>query len=549
VRWILLLVVFGARAAEPGYVDPAACKPCHPAIFESYQRTGMGRSFAKVTGVPPLAGYLHRGSQRNYSVATHDGAWFLQRTSPLFLEKRIDYTIGSGNHSRTYAHSNEQGRLIELPLSWYAEDGGVWRMSPGYDRADHADFRREISDSCLFCHNGYPSAANGGLAQGIDCQRCHGPGERHIGSKGTVVNPAKLTWERQIEVCLQCHLESASRTLPDSMRRFGRTQFSYRPGEPLGDFTLYFEFAKGVPDKRITVNGSAYGLMKSRCFLQSAGRMTCTTCHDPHRTITGAEAEVHYSSVCRSCHSTAHESARRDCTGCHMQKRRTEDAVHVVMTDHLIRRKPLAGDLVAPIPERHGRLTGPVKLLYPPKLPDTPETRLYLAMAESDVSALEDAIRAARPAESEPYFRLGEALRKVGRTAEAISAFRRAIDLSPADSRGYVAASELMLATGGIDASIALLRPALLRMPKNAAILNSLAIVYSSNGRFDEALPLLTKAVELSPDDPLSWLNLGVCREAKGDLKGAARDYRRSLVLQPDFVRAREYLKRVGARK
>ena len=114
------------------------------------------------------------------------------------IEKRIDYVIGSGNHSRTFIYRNERDKLIELPVSWYSENGGYWAMSPGYDRSDHSDFRREVSDSCLFCHNGYPSESNGGLAMGIDCQRCHGPGEAHAKGKGRIVNPAKLPSDRQI---------------------------------------------------------------------------------------------------------------------------------------------------------------------------------------------------------------------------------------------------------------------------------------------------------------------------------------------------------------
>jgi Flp pilus assembly protein TadD, contains TPR repeats len=228
-----------------------------------------------------------------------------------------------------------------------------------------------------------------------------------------------------------------------------------------------------------------------------------------------------------------------------MQKRRTEDAVHVVMTDHFIRRKPLSGDLLAPLPERHGRLTGRVKLLYPPQLPDTPETRLYLAMAQGDAGSLEQAIRLARPSQSEPYFRLGEALQNTGRTTDALSAFYRAIELSPADPRAYVEAAQLIMATQP-ESAIALLEKALHGTPKNTAVLNSLAVAYSSKGRFDNALPLLTSAVEMSPDDPISWLNLGVCREAKGDLKGAAAAYQKSLALQPDLARARAYLARVS---
>jgi hypothetical protein len=72
-----------------------------------------------------------------------------------------------------------------------------WAMSPGYDQPAHLDFRRVIDAGCMSCHNGYPprlldlrelggkSAMPSGyiagpkfgtLPEGIDCQRCHGPG-------------------------------------------------------------------------------------------------------------------------------------------------------------------------------------------------------------------------------------------------------------------------------------------------------------------------------------------------------------------------------------
>ena len=126
-------------------------------------------------------------------------------------------------------------------------------MSPGYDRADHQDFRRTISynDDCLFCHNGYPPPGQpADLREGIDCQRCHGPGSAHVTTAGSrratpesirqsIVNPARLTRDRQLEVCMQCHLETTSRQLPNSIRRYNRAPFSYRPGEPLGDYSIY----------------------------------------------------------------------------------------------------------------------------------------------------------------------------------------------------------------------------------------------------------------------------------------------------------------------
>src|ERR1044071_7393088 len=176
MRWICLLAVASVHAAEPGYVDPNGCRPCHTQIFDSFRKTGMGRSFTQAGAVPPLAEFYHEPSQRYYSIVNRKDGHYLRRSQTSgtnVIEKRIDYVIGSGNHSKTFLHRDPSAQLMEVPVSWYSERGGYYAMSPGYDRPDHSDFRREVSESCLFCHNGYPSAANSGLASGIDCQRCH----------------------------------------------------------------------------------------------------------------------------------------------------------------------------------------------------------------------------------------------------------------------------------------------------------------------------------------------------------------------------------------
>jgi len=45
-----------------------------------------------------------------------------------------------------------------------------------------------------------------------------------------------------------------------------------------------------------------------------------------------------YRMVCRGCHPTMHNSAPLNCTRCHMPKRRAEDAVEMMVTDHRIQR-------------------------------------------------------------------------------------------------------------------------------------------------------------------------------------------------------------------
>ncbi len=171
-------------------------------------------------------------------------------------------------------------RSTELPLGWYAENGGTWAMNPGYDRPDHQGFQRKITYDCMFCHNGYPEIPPGdagprsapifsSVPEGIDCQRCHGDGEKHVGLarrprcgrgsriRGAIVNPSRLTPQRQMEVCMQCHLETTSSPLPASIVRYERGPFSYRPGEPLADFILHFDHAPGY--RAWTINSRSPG--------------------------------------------------------------------------------------------------------------------------------------------------------------------------------------------------------------------------------------------------------------------------------------------------
>ncbi len=145
--------------------------------------------------------------------------------------------MGSGNLVRTCLHRTARGTLIELPLAWDAEKGGSWALNPGLDVSD-PPIGRKIGYDCMFCHNSYPSIPSGHedagsepvftgqLPQGIDCQRCHGPGGNHVqalrqrGAKlsdvrSAIVNSSRLGKERAIEICVQCHLETTSAPLPE----------------------------------------------------------------------------------------------------------------------------------------------------------------------------------------------------------------------------------------------------------------------------------------------------------------------------------------------
>jgi predicted CXXCH cytochrome family protein len=581
--------------SDAGYVSSEACAECHQEIMETYRRTGMGRSFARIGEAAALEDfdrkntYYHKASDRSYTMYRKDGKFFQRRHQIGFdgketnvMVQEIQFVLGSGNHSRSYLHQRPDGRLSELPVGWYAEKGGIWAMNPGYDRPDQEDFRRQITYQCMFCHNGYPQIAEGAdaagtapvfrgfLPSGIDCQRCHGPGRAHIQAmqagktpEGTIINPARLSRERQLELCMQCHLETTSFRLPSAIIRYTRTIFSYRPGEPLGDYVLHFDHPPNSGhDDKFEIAHAAYRLRLSACFQKSNSSLVCTTCHNPHDIPRGEQAAKHYTAVCLGCHAgtlqklaaSARHTKSQDCIGCHMPKRRTDDVVHVAMTDHYIQRRKPARDLLAPIAERietdGTAYKGPVQLYYPQNLTDGAQRELYLAVAQvrqganltRGISDLEAAIEKHHPAEAEFYFELAEAYRKSGLPEKAVAMYEQAIARKPNFVPAVQGLGGTLARSGRLPQAKQTLLKALALLPEDASLLNDLGVVYVGLGQTREAVDVLQKASRLDPDYPDAYNNLGGALSRLGDRAGAEAAYRNAIQGQPDFAEAHKNL-------
>jgi predicted CXXCH cytochrome family protein len=568
------------QASHSDYVDGAICASCHRDIAETYSKTGMGRSFSTPTAANVVEDYtrantlFHQPSGLHYTMVERNGELFERRSQAGFdgketnvMEERIDYVIGSGNHSRSYLHRAPDGQLIELPVSWYSENHGYWAMSPGYDWKGQKDFSRAITPECMFCHNGYPEGDAGlersifpeKLPQGIDCQRCHGPGRAHVEAamsghaapevvRSTILDPGRLGRERQLEVCMQCHLETSHHE-PNEQRAFDRAIFSYRPGQPMEDFKLYFEPVGHENDDSFEIAHAAYRLRKSACFRNS--QMTCLTCHDPHDVPRGQEAVAHYTEVCASCHrNVVHTVAlpsTSTCLTCHMPKRRTEDAVHVVMTDHFIRRVQPQRNLLAPIAETvtpEGSFTK-VAIYYPAEAPATPEAEISIAEAqvnENGIPRLQALLERYRPNVPEPYLVLADAYDREGNNAEVAHWSQQALTRRENFRPAVVKLVPALFAVHQDAEATKVLEDAVARYPNDDLLLSDLGNAYLRQGEVAQASSMLDRALRANPDRPESHNLLAVIAIKRGDSATGEREFREALRCQPDFAEARDNL-------
>lgn len=560
--WALALCAVAVMAPAV-YAQVSKCAPCHAEIAARFQKTGMGRSFSPMRAeASPQKPFYHEASD-SYFAMTERAGRVLQRRWQIGFdgretnieEKQVDFVMGSGNHAKTYLHLTARGTLQQLPLGWFAEQGGYLAMNPGYDRPDFPGSTRAISYECMACHNAYPKipAANreegaeakylAPLPAGIDCQRCHGAGAEHIAAsgKGSIVNPARLTPEREFDVCMQCHLETSSRLLPHSIQKHGRAPFSYVAGQPLADFQLTFDRADGS-NQGVEVAGGAYRFRQSLCYLKSEGKLRCTTCHNPHDVGRGEAAIAQYNKVCAGCHAGAHRTAE-NCVGCHMPKTRADDAVHIVITDHRIQRNGRAGGELAnktETPEGPGlSYRGPVRAYDPPNV-----DALYEAVAQvrdgsnlpAGLPRLAALVAQFKPVQAGFYVDLGEAYRASGDLSRAIQSFQDGLARAPESLVMLLKLGNAQVEAQQWPKAEATLRRATLRAPSDALAWGLLGWTLWQQDKRAVGQAALEKAARLDPELPELHNYLGSLRIGVGDRAGAEVAFREGVRIQPGIA-------------
>jgi hypothetical protein len=158
----------------------------------------------------------------------------------------------------------------------------------------------------------------------------------------TIVNPAKVPYNLQIDICQRCHLQG------DAVLRDGKTFYDFHPGTPLKSVMDVFMPVYENQENGFLMASHAERLRKSHCFRGTRENgnfkaMTCITCHNPHVSVK-VTPEEYFIAKCMDCHKQPHASdpqvlrtKGQNCISCHMPKSSAVDIPHVTITDHYIR--------------------------------------------------------------------------------------------------------------------------------------------------------------------------------------------------------------------
>lgn len=350
------------------YMGMHVCKECHFEIYQSFLRTGMGLSFDSATRNKSMAvvgeDSILFDSYKNFY---YKPFW---KNDALYLKEfqikdsveihsrteRVSWVIGSGQHTNSHFYMSG-GYAYQLPFTYYTQDG-KFDFPPGFEKGNNSRFSRKIGLECMSCHNGFPEFVMGSenkythIPDGIDCERCHGPGEIHVKLKKSgflidtakyidysIVNPAKLSPELQIDVCARCHLQGTMVLKP------GKSFYDYKPGMRLTDVMDIFMpvFDGGKED--FIMASHFERLSQSECYIHSNKKFSCNNCHNPHISVKETNKE-RYKKVCQDCHQqktrncslSEDERNKQDnnCYVCHMRESTSRDIPHVRIHDHKI---------------------------------------------------------------------------------------------------------------------------------------------------------------------------------------------------------------------
>lgn len=551
------------------YVGMETCQLCHADKHATFIHTGMGKSFDYATRSKSAAlfdkhaivfdsvnNYYYQPFWRNdtlmikeYRLAGKDTIH--QRT------ESIQYIIGSGQHTNSHM-LNINGYVFQAPITFYTQKQ-QWDLAPGMEMGFNSRFSRIITAECMTCHNGLPEMVTGSVNKytkvpnGIDCERCHGPGSLHVarvsnnilvdtatGIDYSIVNPRHLSVELQNQLCMRCHLQGVN------VLNEGASFFDFKPGDKINEhWNIFLPKFDGKNDKFLMAS-QADRMVQSKCYIETQ-QLSCITCHNPHISVKATPA-AQFNAACINCHQPNKNDCTEkidvrltnndNCSACHIPKSGAIDIPHVSISDHKIQ---IPGEAVK---MGDGKFIGLVSLTT-----DKPDVLLmargYLHYFESFNSdkALLDSVKFYLDKTTEKndsyrsvlihYYYLKQDFKNIITTS---SAFKKSANL---DAWTAYRVGEAFLNTQAYTEAATYFEQAVNEEKYNLDYNFKLATAKIFSGKTEEAEKLLQFVITENPTYHMAWNNLGVLQAGKGNYQEAEKSFTKAIQLDPDYVLAR----------
>ena len=592
------------------YLGSEACRGCHLDKFETFSHTGMGESFGVATPQKSKSiideftlifdsinnfyykPYWQNDSLMLFEFRLENGDTIYKRT------EHIKYIIGSGHHTNSHIYE-KNGYLYQAPVTFYTQDE-IWDFAPGFSDGYNNRFSRFIGRECMTCHNSFCEQPKGAenkfdwVADGIGCERCHGPGEVHVKLKTSgevidtskyvdysIVNPSKLDRVAQMNVCQRCHVQGIA------VLNEGKTHYDFKPGQQLDTFVNIFIPRYEGANTKFIMASQADRLMQSACYKNS--EMTCISCHNPHISTRVTAIET-FNAKCMNCHGTnqddncslsleARNEKDNNCSGCHMPESPSIDIPHVTVTDHLIRIQPSAKEIAKeetfsyldnvlandtdPAIMALGYLSFYDKFTPEPALLDSVN---YYLKQQSKIPAKKkealvwynfiiqnfEAINKATNNNSfitkDPWtnYRIGEALKSINENKGAEQYLKSAVDLEPYNLDFQNKYGALLMKVNKVNEAKETFNFILKENDHHISALTNQGFVYVSIGEISKGEQLYDKALQLNPDYIPAILNKVGVAFVKKDKAKAKNGLNKILKINPNHQQAKQLLKELN---
>jgi DmsE family decaheme c-type cytochrome len=252
--------------------------------------------------------------------------------------RRWRYFVGNISAAAVFC----AGVVLGLPFSSEAQQPA----KPAAAAAAPADSNYVGAETCKGCHedqfNKFSRTRMGRLfllqartpQEASACETCHGPGKAHVdagGGKGkggliTFAKNDKTPVEKRNAICLDCHTKGA-RIFWKGSQHESRDVACTNCHTVMTNVSDKSQLAKV---NEIETCGTCHQQKKAQTLRSShmpvrEGKMTCTSCHNPHGTVTPALLkEPSVNDTCFTCHTEKrgpflwnHEPVIESCSNCH----------------------------------------------------------------------------------------------------------------------------------------------------------------------------------------------------------------------------------------